>query len=89
MKHIGAIIMKKFSYVTFITYYLHFSTVFMISINYERIMNIQLTISKFTQRRDVFYYFFVNFHKRISTIQLFKQPLDCIDQFCKEITNLS
>lgn len=39
MKHIGAIIMKKFSYVTFITYYLHFSTVFMIATIYEQIMN--------------------------------------------------
>lgn len=63
MKHIGAIIMKKFSYVTFITYYLHFSTVFIIAIFYEQTMNVQLTISEFTQTFVVFLTFFVNFHK--------------------------
>lgn len=63
MKHIGAIIMKKFSYVTFITYYLHFSTVFIIAIFYEQTMNAQLTISEFTQTFVVFFTFFVNFHK--------------------------
>lgn len=63
MKHIGAIIMKKFSYVTFITYHLHFSSKFIIATENEQIVNAPLTISKFAQSFSFFITFFVTFHK--------------------------